>query len=102
MKTDGHLQTMGIIRRDSIEQQQLQIQVTFDIMKDVWSVWPMSSVYVDIVGEGMRDDWLTWNAGVIPNIQVFVRDPLHRSSNLLSLVITYIPGLYMLICHSGR
>ena len=42
-------------------------------MKDVWSVWPMSSVYVDIVGEGMRDDWLTWNAGVIPNIQVFVR-----------------------------
>lgn len=39
METDGHLQTMGIIRRDSVvEQQQLQIQVTFDIMKDVWSV----------------------------------------------------------------
>ena len=77
---------------------QLQPLRTFDIMKEADTVCLTNTC--SVVRKG--DDCLPWNAGVIPDMEMFVQDPLHRSSNLLSLVITDIPGLYKLICHSGR
>ena len=72
--------------------------MTFDMMKEADTDCLTNECCVAMKGY----DCPTWNAAVIPDMEMFVQDPLHRSSNLLSLVITDIPGLYKLICHSGR